>query len=137
MKAIYADSSALVKLVVDELESEAVLTFVRDVQVLCSELARTEVPRALRRIASEERSFSLEVLLLRSEELLDEITLAPVEQLTLEAASELPEPSLGTLDAIHVVTAIYLGPIDAFLTYDVRQAASARRAGISTVAPGA
>jgi predicted nucleic acid-binding protein len=47
----------------------------------------------------------------------------------LDAAAEL-------LDAIHVATALHLQPIDAFLTYDVRQAASARLAGLRTVAPG-
>lgn len=43
---------------------------------------------------------------------------------------------LRTLDAVHVITAIYLEPIDAFVTDDVRQTASARLAGLWTVAPG-
>jgi predicted nucleic acid-binding protein len=62
--------------------------------------------------------------------------MAPVEPLLLEAAGELPEPRLRTLDAVHVVAALYLRPIDAFVTYDERQAASARLAGLRTVAPG-
>lgn len=40
------------------------------------------------------------------------------------------------LDAIHVTTAADLHPIDAFVTYDERQAAAARLAGLRTVAPG-
>ena len=136
MGAIYADASALTKLVVEEPETEAVEDFVAGVQVLSSELTRAEIPRALRQIVSERRSLLLEDALLRSEELLDEIMLAPIERFTLEAAGELPEPALRTLDAIHVMTAIYLRPIDAFLTYDVRQAASARLGGLRTVAPG-
>ena len=136
MGAVYADSSALTKLVVEESESGAVEAFVANVQVLSSELARAEIPRALRRIASKDSSLSLEELLRRSEELLDDLTLAPVERFTLEAAGELPDPGLRALDAVHVVTAIYLRPVDAFVTYDKRQAASARFAGLRTVAPG-
>jgi predicted nucleic acid-binding protein len=133
---VYADASALTKLVAKEPESAALSAFVAGVQLLSSELVRAEVPRAVRRIASEDRSLELEELLLRSDELLDASTLAPVESITLQAAGEIPVLGLRTLDAIHVITAIYLDPIDAFLTYDVRQAASARRAGLRTVAPG-
>lgn len=136
MEVVYADASALTKLVAAEPESATLEIFLGEIQVLSSELARAEIPRALRRIASEDPSLALEEALLRSEELLDEITLAPIEGLALEAAGELPDPGLRTLDAIHVITAIYLRPIDAFLTYDVRQAASARLAGLRTVAPG-
>jgi predicted nucleic acid-binding protein len=48
----------------------------------------------------------------------------------------LAEPTLRSLDAIHVVTALHLYPIDAFVTYDKRQAAVARLAGLTAVAPG-
>ena len=44
---------------------------------------------------------------------------------------------LRALDAIHVAAAIGLSPLDAFVSYDDRQAAVARLAGIGTVAPGA
>jgi hypothetical protein len=40
------------------------------------------------------------------------------------------------LDAIHVISAVAAHPIDAFVTYDKRQAAAARLAGLRTVAPG-
>src|SRR5438093_578326 len=40
------------------------------------------------------------------------------------------------LDAIHVAAAVDLSPLDAFVTYDERQAAAARLAGLRTVAPG-
>jgi predicted nucleic acid-binding protein len=46
------------------------------------------------------------------------------------------KPKLGTLDAIHVVTAFEHRPIDAFVTYDQRQAKAARRLGLPTVSPG-
>jgi len=46
-------------------------------------------------------------------------------------------PALRALDAIHVVAgASLVDAIDAFVSYDERQAAAARLAGLRTVAPG-
>jgi predicted nucleic acid-binding protein len=134
--AVYADASALTKLIVEEPESDCFEAYVAGAQLLSSELSRAEIARALRRISSEDPSLALEELLSRTEKLLDEVTMAPIEGFLLEAAGELPEPTLGTLDALHVVTALYLEPIDVFATYDLRQGASARREGLRTVAPG-
>lgn len=45
---------------------------------------------------------------------------------------------LRALDAIHVASALRLGPeIETFVTYDSRQATAARTAGLRVVAPGA
>jgi predicted nucleic acid-binding protein len=44
---------------------------------------------------------------------------------------------LRALDAIHIASALRLGPeIDIFLTYDERQTAAARDLGFTVVAPG-
>lgn len=137
MPVVYADASALTKLIVEEPESGAFEAFADEVQLMSSELILTEVPRALRRIASEDPTVDLDRFLWRIEDLLDLVTTAPIEEILLEAAGELPEPGLRSLDAIHVVTALYMQPIDAFVTYDRRQAASARLAGLRTVSPGA
>lgn len=134
--AIYVDASALVKLLADESGSDELQAYARDSELLSSEVALAEVMRAVRRIATEEPGANLDGLLRRAEDLLDEVTLAPVESILLEAAGAIEETRLRTLDAIHVITALYLEPIDAFVTYDVRQAASARLAGLRTVAPG-
>jgi hypothetical protein len=40
------------------------------------------------------------------------------------------------LDAIHVIAAIELSPLDAFVTYDERRGAVARLAGLRTMSPG-
>jgi predicted nucleic acid-binding protein len=133
---VYADASALVKLVRKEPHTDALEAYVRDLELVSSELILAEVPRALRRIAFEGSPVPLSQLLERADELLEGVTTAPVEPLLLEASGEIEEPGLRTLDAVHVVTALYLEPIDAFVTYDVRQAASARLAGLATVAPG-
>ena len=46
-------------------------------------------------------------------------------------------PALRALDAIHVASALRLGPeIEMFVTYDARQAASAVAAGLRVEAPG-
>ena len=136
MPAVYADASALVKLVSGEPQSEQLEAYLRDADLLSSELILAEVPRALRRIGSEGPAVALDPLLERAHELLDAVTMAPVETILLEAAAAIAEPSLRTLDAVHVVTALYLEPIEAFVTYDIRQAAVARVAGLRTVAPG-
>jgi predicted nucleic acid-binding protein len=52
------------------------------------------------------------------------------------AAGALAEPALRALDAIHVAAAVEASPLDAFVSYDVRQAAAARLAGLRTVHPG-
>jgi len=44
--------------------------------------------------------------------------------------------ALRALDAIHVVSAVDLDSIEGFVTYDDRQAAAARLAGLRTMAPG-
>jgi hypothetical protein len=76
------------------------------------------------------------LLLERTEDLIGGLALRPVDRDLLAAAGALAEPALRTLDAIHIAAAASLGPVEAFVTYDVRQAAAARLAGLRTVAPG-
>jgi uncharacterized protein len=133
----YADTSALVKLIRDEPESEALRTYVADAGLVSSELVLTEIPRAVRRAAAQDPSLQLDVLLERAGEAIDATALQPLDRALLVGAGALSEPTLRALDAIHVVSAIDLYPIDAFVTYDERQAAAARLAGLRTMAPGA
>lgn len=136
MPAIYADASALVKLVAVEPQTVALKAFVAGAELFSSELILAEVRRALRRIDSERSGAELDLMLERASGLLEDVTTAPVESLLLKEAGAMAEPRLRTLDAIHVITAGYLKPIDAFVTYDVRQADSARLAGLRPVSPG-
>lgn len=71
-----------------------------------------------------------------AEILLEEFTLHPIDSAALRHAARFFEPDLGSLDAIHVVTAFERRPIDAFVTYDMQQATAARKAGLPTVSPG-
>jgi len=72
----------------------------------------------------------------RAGELLDAVALLPVDRALLTAAGALEEPALRALDAIHLAAAIDVSPIDAFVSYDERQSAAARLAGLRTVSPG-
>jgi predicted nucleic acid-binding protein len=134
---IYLDASALVKLVRIEPESTALRAFLVDADLVSSELVLAEVPRAARRAAADAANLAVEPLLERAGELFEAIALRPLDWNLLAAAGALAEPSLRSLDAIHVITAVDLHPIDAFVTYDGRQAAAARLAGLRTEAPGA
>jgi len=132
----YADSSALVKLVRDEPESAVLRTFLADADLVSCELVLTELPRAVRRAAADHPQLPLERLIDRAGETLEAVGLLPLDRGLLLAAGALAEPGLRALDAIHVTAAADLSPLDAFVSYDERQAAAARLAGIRTVAPG-
>jgi predicted nucleic acid-binding protein len=132
----YADASALVKLVRDEPESGPLLAFLADSDLVSSELVLTEVPRAIRRAAARDPRLTLDVLVGRAGETLDGVGLLPLDRALLLAAGALAEPALRALDAIHVASAVDLGPLDGFVTYDERQAAAARLAGLRTFSPG-
>jgi predicted nucleic acid-binding protein len=134
---LYADASALVKLVREEPETRALLAFVGDADLVSSELALTEVPRAIRRAAAHDATLPLSALLARAGETLEAVALLPLDSGILRAAGALNEASLRALDAIHIAAAVEVAPIAAFVTYDERQAAAARLAGLRTASPGA
>lgn len=102
-----------------------------------SEVAVTEIPRAMRRKAALNPAFDLASHLSKAEIILQEIGLQPLNRLTLWRAGRSFDPQLGSLDAIHVMAALDLRPIRAFVTYDVRQAKAARDAGLPVRSPGA
>lgn len=137
MSLFYLDASALVKLVREEPESPALSAFLDGAEILSSELALTEVPRAIRRAVARDPQLSLDALIEQTSEVLDAIAMLPLDQTVLIAAGALQEPALRALDAIHVTAALELSPVDAFVTYDERQSAAARLAGLRTVAPSA
>ena len=136
MPTLYADSSALVKLVRREPETDALRDVLTGVDLVSSELVLTEVPRAMQRIAAAEPKFPLLRALHRAGELIEALALYPVDRDLLRGAGALAEPALRTLDAIHVASAVELGPVDAFVTYDERQVAAGRLAGLKTMSPG-
>ncbi len=136
MALFYLDASALVKLVRAEPETEALRRFIANADLASSELVLTEVPRAIRRAAALDPLLAPEPLVTRAGELMEAVALLPLDGALLVAAGALDEPALRALDAIHLAAAIDLSPIDAFVSYDERQSAAARLAGLRTVDPG-
>jgi uncharacterized protein len=132
----YADASALVKVVLDEPESDALRLYVDGADLVSCELLLTELPRAIRRAAAGDRRLPLDRLIARAGEVVDAVALLPLDAGLLRTAGAIAEPVLRALDAIHLAAAIDLSPIDAFITYDERQSAAARLAGLRTVGPG-
>lgn len=137
MALFYADASALVKLVRDEPESHALRAFLVDADLVSCELVLTEVPRAVRRAAAQDPRLAPDILMTRTAEIVDAVALVPLDRALLLAAGAFAEPSLRALDSIHIAAAVDLLPLDGFLSYDERQAAAARLAGLRTISPGA
>lgn len=135
MPLFYADASALVKLVRAEPETPALRAFLAEADIISCELVLTEAPRAIRRAAGDYPDLPLDALLAQAAEVLQAVALLPADRAVLLAAGAFTEPGLRALDAIHVAAAIDASPIDAFVSYDERQAAAARLAGLRTVAP--
>jgi predicted nucleic acid-binding protein len=132
----YTDASALVKLIRAEPETPALRTFLTGADLVSCELVLAEVPRAIRRAAAGDPRIPLDRLIARAGETLDALALLPLDRGLLAAAGALAEPALRALDAIHVAAAADASPVEAFVSYDERQSAAARLAGIRTVSPG-
>ena len=67
---------------------------------------------------------------------LDSIAVIECDAAIADRATAVVSPSVRTLDAIHVATALALGgTLDAFVTYDERLAEAAREGGLPVVRP--
>jgi len=69
-------------------------------------------------------------------EMLETVELVAVTEPLLDAAAELQDPTLRSLDAIHVAAALVLGEdLAELITYDRRMAAAAETLGIAVASP--
>jgi predicted nucleic acid-binding protein len=129
MSATYLDSSALVKLAVDEPESGALRRYLRRRRpVVSSALARTEVLRAL--------LFEGEEGLGRGRAVLARVDLIRVNDRILNAAGLLLPADLRSLDAVHLATAGQLGlDLGQIVTYDDKMLDAGKRLGFRTASP--
>jgi predicted nucleic acid-binding protein len=129
---IYLDSSALMKLVRQEEETEALrswLTQRPEQPMVTSELGRVEVLRAARRIDGR--------ALAEARAVLGDVDLVPLRGAVLDLASDIGQPLVRTLDALHLASAILLSnELTAFVSYDHRLAAAAEAAGLCVATPG-
>ena len=133
---IYIDTSAAMKLVRPEVHSDDLSDWLRERRrdtVLSSVLIEFELMRATRRSAPERLARAAAVL--RG---IAAVTLAPA---VVSRASDYPDATLRSLDAIHLATAEHVVTVtrkqlDAFVAYDDRLLAAARNVGLPAVAPG-
>jgi len=128
---IYLDTSAFIKLVKHEAESTAMSEYLRKSteQVLASsQLLAVEARRSTLRGAPKQ--------LPRVDLMLDRVVQIAISGAVIEAASQLPDPMLRSLDAIHLATVLLIREdIDVLLSYDERLVAAAAAHGIQTASP--
>jgi uncharacterized protein len=129
---IYFDSSAMLKLVLDEPESPAFQEWARGIgqsPSVSSSLIRVEVVRAANRFgpAAVERARAV----------LAGLETMPMTYDLLDEAAALPL-QVRSLDAIHLASAMRLrSELKAFVCYDKQLIAAATEVGLSVAAPGA
>jgi uncharacterized protein len=130
MPAVYLDSSALVKLAVEEPESRALRRHLRRRRpVVSSALARTEVLRAL----LAEGVDGIE----RGRAVLSRVDLVRVNDRVLNAAGALLPAQVRSLDAIHLATAQLLGSdLSHVISYDERMLEAAEQLRLRILTPG-
>ena len=128
-RAIYLDSSAIVKLAVTEKESAALRRYLRRrAPLVVSAVARTEVARCLLPLGP--------TAVQRGHNVLTRLELIRVSDRILLEAGSLRPAELRSLDAIHLATMRQLGAsLRRLVTYDSRMSAAAVELGISAVAP--
>jgi predicted nucleic acid-binding protein len=129
MSAVYLDSSAFVKTVVVERETQALRAFISESEILVSSaLLRAEALRAVRLLGPE--------VLATMRLALRRINLIAIDDRILDAAGILDPSVVRTLDAIHLATAHATGDdLKTLVTYDARMVEGARLMGLPTASP--
>lgn len=128
MSRWYLDTSAAMKLMVDEAESNALARAIDDEapDLVASLLIETELRRAAHRAP--------ELSQLGVTDLLGSISLYELPPSLFAEAGLLPGVGLRSLDALHLAAAIRLG-VDKVVTYDRRMAEAAHELGLAVEAP--
>lgn len=131
---IYLDTSALVKLIRIEAESEELTTWLDEriaTPWITSVLTEIELPRAIRAVAPQGLPAVPSVLAR-----LDRFEIDPVIRATAAAYTD---PGLRSLDAVHLATAqiaASAAPLTAFIAYDTRLNQAAQDLGLAVFLPG-
>ena len=125
----YADSSAILKLLIVEKESAALTNFI-DFTIKSSALTRVEIIRVLHKIAPEK--------IAQAQVILAGIDLTPLNPAILSAAENFgPAITLKSLDALDVASVLFLGAaVEGLITYDKAMIKNAKELGIKVVSPG-
>ena len=128
--AFVVDSSALVKLIVNEPKSQSFSTWLKNCKhdLFVSEIAHTEVARAISRVDANLQG--------QLKNVLERFGTIRVSSQILTIAGVLTPTNLRTLDAIHLASCLILGDdLKGFVTYDSAQADAASHNGITVIAP--
>lgn len=127
----YFDTSALIKLVIAEAETNALRHYLGEIDgdtLFTAALTRAELIRAVRRVDAHALTTARRVLAG-----LATVNLAPA---ILDEAAYLNPPLLRTLDAIHLAAALRAGAdLRAVVTYDARMSEAATLVGMPVAAP--
>lgn len=128
MRNIYIDSSAILKMIIKEKESDAIISIAR-ARFITSEISRVEVIRAILRYEPSALKSAAQVL--------KNINYVKIDSQTLVQAERLPDRiNLRALDAIHIAVAAKMGlKINSILTYDKQMAKAAKALGFEVMAP--
>lgn len=129
MTVIYLDASAIVRIVADEPGRHAAVAYVALHEArVTSVVSAIEVPRAVARKRADAAPAAALYL--------HDLVLVALDRGIVSRAGSLTPVSLRTLDAIHLATAMELGPeLHALVTYDTRLADAARSLGLPVAAP--
>jgi predicted nucleic acid-binding protein len=125
---VYLDSSAFVKLVLPEPETPALVAALKGtVRLVASEILEVEVLRATRRGGGDIAAARTQLAAVR---------LLPLGSDVRARASELNPPTVRSLDAIHLATALSLGEkLGDMYSYDERMVFAGREVGLDIRAP--
>jgi hypothetical protein len=125
---VYLDASAFVKLVVPEPETEGLRAALAGaVRVVASEILAVEALRAARRAGHDAAAVRTQLAAVR---------LLAMTGRIRTLAGELDPPSIRSLDAIHIATALSLRRrLTGLFTYDERMSAAACEAGLTVHTP--
>ena len=128
---IYLDSSALVKLALNEPETAALTSFIAvraDQALVSSSLHRAEVLRAIWRAEPG--------ALPRAQRMIRRVSLVTLSHDLLDNAATLPPGDLSTTAAIHLASALALKrDLTAFVCYDKQLLDAAESAGLPVASP--
>ena len=131
MSLYYADTSAVIKLLVEESHSKAFAAFYdahADAEWVSSALLRIELTRAVTR--------AMPTLLPDARDLLFAFSFVAIDDDIAGGAMNEPDRGLRSLDAIHLATARILSEdLDAIVSYDDRLLKAATDAGLATTSP--
>ena len=131
MSLYYADTSAVIKLLVEESHSKAFAAFYdahADAEWVSSALLRIELTRAVTR--------AMPALLPDARDLLLAFSFVAIDDDIVDGVMNEPDRGLRSLDAIHLATARILGEdLDAIVSYDGRLLKAATDAGLATASP--